>query len=65
MAMPSRRNLDLAELKSFRKRTPRINIGRPHLGGAWLSAISMIIGCRVDSRSSFKVSLEKRFKSWC
>jgi hypothetical protein len=65
MAMPSLRNLRLAELKSFRKRTPRINVDRPHLGDAWLSAISMIIDCRVDSRSSFKVSLEKRFESWC
>jgi len=58
-------NLDSIELNSFRKTTPGFDIGRPCLGPAWLSTITMMTARLVGIRCSSKVSLEKRFESWC
>lgn len=61
MAMYSLGNLGLIELKSFRKKTPSTE----YLDPAWLSTVSLMTARRVGIHSPFKVSLEKRFESWC
>jgi hypothetical protein len=64
MALHTLGNLDSMELDSFRKIAPSFEVGRPHLGPASLSTMSLVAAHRVEIRTSCKVSLEKRFESW-
>lgn len=65
MAVHHLGNLDLMELNLFQKTTRSFNVGRPRLGPAYLSTISLMTARHVECRSPSKVSPEKRFESWC
>ena len=57
-------DLDSKELNPLRETSPGFDVDGPRLGPAWLSTISLVAVHRVDGRSPFEVSLEKRFESW-